>query len=79
MKMIRNIFFFLLASYFEHFEIWGCLLKMGAKLCCIQTSNIPVSSMAESIFTIHVSFDSTISRESALFIKVHLKSQIVCW
>ena len=76
MKMLRNTFFFLLASYFEHFEIWGCLLRIGAKLCCIQTSNIHVSSMAESIFTIYVSFDSTIRRESVLLIKVHLKSQI---
>ena len=35
--------------------------------------------MAESIFTIQVSFDSTISIESVLLIKVHAESQIVCF
>ena len=35
--------------------------------------------MAESIFTIQVSFDSTISIESVLLIKIHGESQIVCF
>ena len=41
MKMI----ILLVASNFEHFEIWRYLLR-------VQTSNIHGSSMAESIFTI---------------------------
>ena len=41
-----------------------------------QTSNIHGSSMNESIFTIQASFDSTISVESVLLIKVHVESQI---
>ena len=36
--------------------------------------------MAESIFTIlSISFDSTISKESALLIKVNVEGQIVCF
>ena len=38
----------------------------------------PQTFMAESIFTIQVSFYSTISIESVLLIKVHVESQIVC-
>ena len=34
--------------------------------------------MAESIFTIEVSYDSTIGIESVLLSKVHVESQIVC-
>ena len=34
--------------------------------------------MAESIFTIEVLYDSTISIESVLLAKVHVESQIVC-
>ena len=34
--------------------------------------------MAESIFTIEVSYDSTIGIESVLLTKIHVESQIVC-
>ena len=34
--------------------------------------------MAESIFTMEVSYDSTIGIESVLLTKVHVESQIVC-
>ena len=34
--------------------------------------------MAERIFTIEVSYDSTIGIESVLLTKVHVESQIVC-
>ena len=43
---------------FDNFEIWGCLLRIDAKLCCTQTSNIHGSSMAEgkyiSLFKDHL-------------------------
>ena len=35
--------------------------------------------MTESIFTIQISFDSTISIESEWLIKIHVESQIVCF
>ena len=39
----------ILASYFEDFEIWGCLLKIDAQLCCtlgnIHGSSIKVFSL----------------------------------
>ena len=75
MKMIRHNFFW--QVYFEDFEIWGCLLRIDAKLCCTQTSSIHGSSMAKSIFTIKASFDSATSIESVLLFKVHVESQIV--
>ena len=35
--------------YFENFEVWGCFLRIDAKLCCT-TSNIHGNSVAESVF-----------------------------